>query len=204
MLVHEHGKCFLSIHIGPLYDGEMVNSEKSLIYDNIFMTSNNRLKLLRKSIKLTQKEFAERVCLKWYQIKDMEVGKVKIDSNTAKMFYHEFNANPDWLLTGKGEMFLTSPPSHVNEETPQYRANSDGQSISSSSTLPELLKKTADILQSSTTYRTALASNINAFHQALTCEHEIDDLKKDVGTLRNEVNTLRARLLKDEKSSAKE
>jgi len=64
-----------------------------------------RLKEARKNLNLTQKQLGERAGLSWYQIKDLEGGRVKLTLLLVKLFYYEFDINPDWLLNGKGGMF---------------------------------------------------------------------------------------------------
>lgn len=72
-------------------------------------TPGERLKALRKQLGLTQKEMGKRMGLAWYQIKDMETGKVEISPLIAKILYHEFHANPDWIEKEEGEMFEKPP-----------------------------------------------------------------------------------------------
>jgi len=54
---------------------------------------------------LTQAAFGNEIGLEWYQVKDLESGKVEISPLIAKVLYHVFDANPDWVLKGEGEMF---------------------------------------------------------------------------------------------------
>lgn len=68
---------------------------------------NERIKKIRKEIKLTQIEFAEICGVTQRYISEIESGKQKTIS--AEVFYKitkKFNINPDWLLTGEGDMFL--------------------------------------------------------------------------------------------------
>ena len=72
------------------------------------MNAGQRLKQLRQNLGLTQKDFAEKLGFKWYKVKDMETGKQKITYETAKLIEKNFSINPDWLLTGEGEMYKTN------------------------------------------------------------------------------------------------
>ena len=49
--------------------------------------------------------------------------------------------------------------------------------------MSDMLTKTATVLESDTIYRTALASNINAFHQAVQSERMLARLEERVATL---------------------
>ena len=65
-----------------------------------------RLKLLRKSLGLTQTEFGEKIGLSLRGIVKWEKGESKPQQSTIKALVSTFNVNPDWLLNGTGEMFL--------------------------------------------------------------------------------------------------
>ena len=69
------------------------------------MNAGERLKQFRQKLGLTQKELAEKLGFKWYKIKDMESNKQKITYEIAKELEKLFSINPDWLLTGEGEMY---------------------------------------------------------------------------------------------------
>lgn len=66
-------------------------------------TPGERLKLLRNELALTQKSLGKRLGLSWYQIKDMESGKVKISPTIAKLVKYETGYNFEWLLFGTGD-----------------------------------------------------------------------------------------------------
>lgn len=66
---------------------------------------NNRIKELRKSLGLTQQEFADRLNIKRGAIANYEIGRnVPIDA-VISLICKEFNVNENWLRTGEGEMF---------------------------------------------------------------------------------------------------
>ena len=69
---------------------------------------NERLKILRKSLKLTQQEFADRIGIKRNSLANYEIGRnTPIDAIVVSIC-REFNVNEDWLRTGNSEMFLTT------------------------------------------------------------------------------------------------
>ena len=61
----------------------------------------NRIKTIRLTLSLTQKELAERIGIKWYQIKDIETGKTKPSIDVISSICENFAIDPMWLLTGK-------------------------------------------------------------------------------------------------------
>lgn len=66
---------------------------------------NNRIKQLRKSLKLTQTAFGERIGVKGNTVTGWETGiRIPTDA-TINSICREFDANEVWLRTGDGEMF---------------------------------------------------------------------------------------------------
>lgn len=66
---------------------------------------NERLKKLRKTLDLTQQEFANRIGIARGNIASYEVGKNSISDAVIALICREFNVNEEWLRTGEGEMF---------------------------------------------------------------------------------------------------
>ena len=65
-----------------------------------------RIKALRKTLGLTQQEFADRVGLKRNSLANYETGRNTPMDAVMKSICREFNVNEDWLRTGEGEMFI--------------------------------------------------------------------------------------------------
>ena len=65
----------------------------------------DRIKIIRKSVGLTQAKFAERLGLKQNTIAVYEMGKSGISDNVIFSICREFNVNETWLRTGEGEIF---------------------------------------------------------------------------------------------------
>lgn len=66
---------------------------------------DNRIKELRKSLGLTQQEFADRLNIKRGAIANYEIGRnIPIDA-VISLINKEFNVSENWLRTGEGEMF---------------------------------------------------------------------------------------------------
>ena len=79
-----------------------------------------RLKEARKELRLGQREFGEVLGLSWYQIKDIEGGRVRLTKTVVKLLYHEFGINSEWLLTGEGERFLSTGKELLEKESDVY------------------------------------------------------------------------------------
>lgn len=67
---------------------------------------NERIKKLRKSLDLTQQEFADRIGIKRGAIANYEVGRNIPTDSVVSLICREFNVNEEWLRNGTGEMFL--------------------------------------------------------------------------------------------------
>ncbi|MFA5518827.1 MAG: helix-turn-helix transcriptional regulator [Spirochaetota bacterium] len=65
----------------------------------------------------TQKKFADQIGITAGGLTDFIKGRSKdLSSSTVANIVIQFNVNPTWLLTGEGEMFVTSPPSPLLKE----------------------------------------------------------------------------------------
>ncbi len=71
---------------------------------------NERLKLLRRHMDLTQQEFADKIGMKRNTIANYETNRNEPSNSVISLICKEFNVNEKWLRTGDGEMFLTLPP----------------------------------------------------------------------------------------------
>lgn len=65
----------------------------------------DRLKILRKELRLTQQEFADRVGISRGNIAAYEVGKNSPSDAVISLICREFNVNEVWLRNGSGSMF---------------------------------------------------------------------------------------------------
>ena len=67
---------------------------------------NRRIRELRKTLNLNQKDFAEKIGLKQNAISHIEhIGSTVTEQN-IKAICFQFNVNEQWLRTGSGPMFL--------------------------------------------------------------------------------------------------
>lgn len=65
-----------------------------------------RLKQLRKTLDLTQQEFADKLKVPRNTIGGYEVGKSNPSDAAVNNICNIFNVNEEWLRTGNGEMFI--------------------------------------------------------------------------------------------------
>jgi len=65
-----------------------------------------RIKELRKTLNITQVEFAERMRISKGFVSNLEKGRVQPSDQLRHLMSYEFSVSEYWLVTGKGEMFL--------------------------------------------------------------------------------------------------
>lgn len=66
---------------------------------------NNRIKVLRKALKLSQDEFGRRLGVTRGAVTNIELNKTEPKPLFIRHICEVFDANEDWILTGQGEMF---------------------------------------------------------------------------------------------------
>lgn len=69
-----------------------------------------RIKILRKELRLTQQLFADRIGIARGNVAAYEVGKNAPSDAVISLICREFNVNETWLRTGEGEMFEELDP----------------------------------------------------------------------------------------------
>jgi len=85
------------------------------------MMVNQRLALVRKTLKLTQREFAEKISVATGFVASMEIGDRKVNPRIMKLVSAVFNVNLHWLETGEGEMFYTDTEKEIEEIIGLYK-----------------------------------------------------------------------------------
>ncbi|MBR2026107.1 MAG: helix-turn-helix transcriptional regulator [Alistipes sp.] len=69
----------------------------------------DRVKLIRKSLGMTQEQLAQRLGVGKTALSMIETGKARLSARNRNLLVQELNVNPDWLESGKGEMFNADP-----------------------------------------------------------------------------------------------
>ena len=70
---------------------------------------NQRVKLIRKELGMTQEQMAQHLGIGKAALSMIETGKAALSSRNRNILVQELNVNPDWLETGKGCMFNAEP-----------------------------------------------------------------------------------------------
>ena len=85
------------------------------------MTVNQRFALVRKTLKMTQRDFAEKISVATGYIASMEIGDRKVNPRIMKLVSAIFNVNINWLETGEGEMFNIDAEIEIDEIINLYK-----------------------------------------------------------------------------------
>lgn len=85
--------------------------------NNIEDGSATRLREIRRSLNMTQIEFAEIINSSNGHLSDMEKGRKNITDSTLDLLSLKLNVNIDFLKTGEGKMFIELPE---EDETAAY------------------------------------------------------------------------------------
>jgi transcriptional regulator with XRE-family HTH domain len=70
---------------------------------------HNRLRAVRKALRLNQKYFAGQIGLNQNSLSMIEKNRTPVTEKNIKLVCATFNVNEQWLRTGYGEMFCSSP-----------------------------------------------------------------------------------------------
>ncbi len=90
---------------------------------------NERIKQLRKTLGLTQQEFAERIGITRNAVANYETGRNEPIGSVLNLIYNEYNVNPDWLRNGSGEMFIEPATFSLDEYAQANKLNKTEISI---------------------------------------------------------------------------
>ena len=75
---------------------------------------NNRLKKIRKELKLTQNELGEKIGITGATVSDIERGKLSLTDRNITLICEKLAVNEDWIRFGNGEMFRPELPLDEN------------------------------------------------------------------------------------------
>ena len=84
------------------------------------MTQGERVKEIRRSLKLTLEKFGERLGVGKTAISKIEKGENNLSSQMMKAICNEYRVNYEYLESGVGEMFSDVPQTVVDELCEQY------------------------------------------------------------------------------------
>lgn len=81
---------------------------------------NERIKEIRKFLRLTQTAFADRIGVRQQTIAMIEASKSNPSDQLINSISREFRVNETWLRTGTGDMFIPSPEDEIDNLCERY------------------------------------------------------------------------------------
>jgi len=81
------------------------------------MTVNERIKVIRHELKLSQREFAKRLFVSNGYLAEIELGHQQVNDRLIHLVTTCFSVSKHWLLTGEGRMFNSTPEEKLERMT---------------------------------------------------------------------------------------
>lgn len=81
---------------------------------------NERIKILRKTIGISQLDFGKKIGISDTAVSKLEKGDRNPSEQTIKSICREFNVNYAWLTEGIGDMFSALPETLLDEVADKY------------------------------------------------------------------------------------
>ena len=94
-------------------------SSSNILFEEVVYV-NERIKLLRKTLGLSQRDFGEKLGVGDTAISKLEKGERNLTDQMTKSICREFNVNYAWLLEGIGDMFSAVPETLLDEVAEEY------------------------------------------------------------------------------------
>jgi transcriptional regulator with XRE-family HTH domain len=73
-------------------------------------TIYERLKLIRTSLKMNQRDFSKKIFLTQPSYARIEQGKIQANERIIELICHNFSVNKAYIKEGRGKMFIGNPP----------------------------------------------------------------------------------------------
>ncbi|HBI59880.1 MAG TPA: XRE family transcriptional regulator [Lachnospiraceae bacterium] len=93
------------------------------------MMQGDRVKNIRKTLKLTLEEFGKKVGVTKQTVSRIENGVNNLTDQMARSICREYNVNYDYLIYGEGEIFDTLPQTTLDELCKQYNCDELDRSL---------------------------------------------------------------------------
>ena len=156
------------------------------------MSINQRIKELRKSLKLNQNEFGDKIGLKNSAISKMEQeGSTVIDQN-IRLICDTFHIREEWLRTGEGEMRSDEEDAILEAFAKRYDLTPDEQT-----TARYMLRLSPEERAAVLAHVKALAAELTA--QADDAKHAESTVKEQHEEIEADVAAYRAALIAEQK-----
>jgi DNA-binding helix-turn-helix protein len=103
--------------------------DRIVLRKEVFFTEtiNDRIRQVRKSLKLNQAKFGEQITLAQTYLSQIERGDREVTEKILKLVCLQFNVSEHWLRTGEGQMFEESSDSLVSQLCEKYKLDNSAR-----------------------------------------------------------------------------
>lgn len=131
---------------------------------------NERIKQIRKSLKMSQEGFGEVIGLTKSSISNIENGVRNVTDQHIRLICSEFNVNGNWLRNGTGDMFIENDSSIITELASEYHLDAIDKKI-----IEHYVNLDSEIREKVKKYVVDLASQITSLEEtAASDDTDID------------------------------
>jgi len=138
------------------------------------ISTGQRVKYLRKQLGLTQSIFAGRIRRERSTIAKIEADEIELSPAMRQSICNEFNVREEWMLTGCGDLFYIDNRKALEPDAPAIHGI-----YQTEFRVSEALTMCARVLESGTSYATALYLNIQHFDRAVSAEERMTIFEKN-------------------------
>ena len=93
------------------------------------MTINERIKEVRKALKMSQTALADVLMMTQSGVSAIEVGRRNLTDRNISLLCQKLNVSEEWLLTGEGEMFAHGECDFINGLVDKYDLGEYGRKM---------------------------------------------------------------------------
>ena len=136
---------------------------------------NERLKEIRKELRLTQKEFAKKLGITDSGISRLEKGQNQLTDQMIRSICREFNVNYSWLVSGTGDMFVEVPQTSIDELCAQYGLDDFDRVL-----IQEYLKMSADARKALKDYIRNVMKRVGDADPQAQIDREVETYRKEL------------------------
>ena len=136
---------------------------------------NERLKEIRKELRLTQKEFAKKLGITDSGISRLEKGQNQLTDQMIRSICREFNVNYSWFVSGTGEMFVEVPQTSIDELCTQYGLDDFDRVL-----ILEYLKMSADARKALKDYIRNVMKRVGDADPQAKIDREVEAYRKEL------------------------
>ena len=136
---------------------------------------NERLKEIRKELRLTQKEFAKKLGITDSGISRLEKGQNQLTDQMIRSICREFNVNYSWLVSGTGDMFVEVPQTSIDELCAQYGLDDFDRVL-----ILEYLKMSADARKALKDYIRNVMKRVGDADPQAQIDREVEAYRKEL------------------------